>query len=170
MKINRFSWTPGLMNIGPADHILEIGCGTGLAAEQIVPMLKKGKLIAIDQSRTAIDKAVKKNENAIKQGKAEFIQTAFLAMPKPQKKFDKIFAFNINFFWTQESIMEEANLLKKIINKEGRLFVLYGPMLEGGWEKIKPKVIANLEAAGFLINDTIRDKIVNCCCFIFSLK
>lgn len=158
------------MNIDPADYILEIGCGTGLAAEQIIPLLKKGKIVAVDQSRTAIDKSVKKNEDAIKQGKAGFIQTAFLEMPKPKKKFDKIFSFNINFFWTQKSIRDEAAMLEKIIDKNGKLFVLYGPLLDGGWEKIKAKVPANLEAAGFSIKEIIYDKTVNCCCFSAALK
>jgi len=49
------------MNIQPHSHILEIGCGVGLAVEQIVLLLKTGTITAIDHSRPMIEKAKKRS-------------------------------------------------------------------------------------------------------------
>ena len=43
---SRFIWAAGLLDIKPANKILEIGCGAGLLAEQIANKLRTGSLTA----------------------------------------------------------------------------------------------------------------------------
>lgn len=50
----RFKWAAEMLNIKPDDHILEIGCGAGLLAEQISTKLKSGKFIAIEKSASML--------------------------------------------------------------------------------------------------------------------
>jgi Methylase involved in ubiquinone/menaquinone biosynthesis len=59
--MDRFHQAASLMNIQPHSHILEIGCGVGLAVEQIVLLLKTGTITAIDHSRPMIEKAKKRS-------------------------------------------------------------------------------------------------------------
>ncbi len=63
MRANeRFNWAVETLHIHPDDHILEIGCGHGIAVSLIAPELKSGSITAIDISKVMIDKAMKRNE------------------------------------------------------------------------------------------------------------
>ncbi len=63
MKVNdRFIWAVEMLHIDPDDHILEIGCGHGIAVSLIAPQLKTGSITAVDSSRAMIDKAQRKTK------------------------------------------------------------------------------------------------------------
>lgn len=161
----RFHWAAETLEIKPQDRILEIGCGVGLAVEEIVPQLGRGKIIAIDRSENMIQKAVHRNKNAIAEGKAEFLKTDLLHYPKNDTQFNKIFCFNINFFWTQKSIENEAAILKSHLMKNGLLYIFYGPMVASGIEKIKEPLIQNLQHEKISVIRMVAEEELNCCCF-----
>jgi trans-aconitate methyltransferase len=50
----RLTWTADLLDVQPADVVLEIGCGSGALAELICTRLSEGHLVAIDRSATLI--------------------------------------------------------------------------------------------------------------------
>ena len=53
----RIKWAVDLMDVQPADQVLEIGCGPGAGAEAICSHLETGKLFAIDRSESKIGRA-----------------------------------------------------------------------------------------------------------------
>lgn len=163
---DRFRWLVNVMEVKPGDRILEIGCGVGLAVEQIAPLLKKGKITAIDRSKPMIEKAIKRNEESIKKGTAAFLNKDFVKLPEDSGPYDKIFLFNINLFWTKASIAKEAAILRSLLSKKGTLYILYGPMVASGFNKIAGPVTKNLEREKFTIDKIINEQKVNCCCFI----
>ena len=162
----RFSWAAELLDIKANDHILEIGCGVGFAVEAITPRLTSGKIIGIDRSGTAIAKAIDRNQKTIASGTATFVNTALLTFSSPGIKYDKIFCFNINLFWTQKSISHEMRVIRSHLKKKGSLYVLYGPMAAGNFEKISTLVAENLGKEKFKIVKVVMDDPLNCCCFI----
>ena len=52
----RIRWAVDLMDVQPADNVLEIGCGPGYGAELICQRLETGKLFAIDRSESGVDR------------------------------------------------------------------------------------------------------------------
>lgn len=162
----RFHWAAELLDIESHHNILEIGCGVGLAVEEIVPQLHRGKIIAIDRSENMIQKAIQRNRNAIAERKAEFLKADLLHYPKNDRQFDKIFCFNINFFWTQKSIAKEAAVLKSHLMKNGLLYVFYGPMVASGLEKIKEPLIQNLKNEKMSVIRTVYEEEIYCGCFV----
>lgn len=162
----RFDWAIAVMNIQPAHHILEIGCGTGIAAAQITPLLASGTVTAIDRSQTAIEKALKRNAAGVAGNKVVFITSDLLQLPSGGKKYDKVFSFNVNLFWTKRSVSEEASVIRTQLKKSGTLYLFYGPMLAGGFEKIAGPVPVNMEREGFTVTDTLYDRKLNCCGFV----
>lgn len=119
---NRFEWAVGLIRPLPDDHILEIGCGAGLLAELITASLSTGKLTAIDRSASMILKAEKRNHPAIAAGKLSLFTQSFNETNFRQP-FNKIVAFNVNFFWKDHE--GELKLLHRLLTPGGRLFVFY---------------------------------------------
>ncbi|WP_205513894.1 class I SAM-dependent methyltransferase [Longitalea arenae] len=166
MKPNdRFSWALSLMDLQPDHQVLEIGCGVGLAIEQIIPLLKTGSVTAIDRSASAIDKACKRNAAAIADNKVKLLSLDLLQLQDHKKKYDKVFAFNINLFWTKRSITAEAVILRSLLKQNGLMYILYGPLV-GGIKKIEGPLIANMERESFVLHQLIHDRTLNCCCFI----
>lgn len=162
----RFRWMMEVLEVKPNDSILEVGCGVGLAAEQVIPVFKKGKITAIDRSKTMIDKAIRRNAESIKKDKARFLTLDLLQFSGELKAYNKIFAFNVNLFWTQRTITKEAEIIRSHLSKNGLLYVFYGPMFAGWSEKIVNPVRENLEQEEFNVLDVLHQEELRCCCII----
>ena len=123
MKLNeRFAWAASVLNGKPTDHFLEIGCGSGILAEQIAIQLTSGTITAIDKSKAMIKMAYKRNIRFIETGRAIFIIGDF-AKSQLGQSFDKIFGFNVNVFWKNPS--RELELIKRYLKPKGHLYIFY---------------------------------------------
>jgi ubiquinone/menaquinone biosynthesis C-methylase UbiE len=89
------------MKIRPADRVLEIGCGHGVAATIVCQRLQGGRLTAVDRSN--IEAAKRRNAKEITAGRAEFIVGNLEQLDVGDRRFDKIFAVRVGFFFRQPS-------------------------------------------------------------------
>ena len=151
MKINeRFPWALAVLDVKPADHLLEIGCGAGILAELIAGKLTKGSITAVDSSAAMIKMAAKRNE-----GKVDFITSDFAEADLPANAYHKVLAFNVNFFWKEPA--KELALIKKCLKKNGQLYVFYQAPYDITIEASKP-IREKLLSNGYTIVDTIFKK------------
>ena len=72
----RFLWTVQVLDPQPADRLLEIGRGQGVAVSLICEALSGGSIVAIDRSQAMIDRATRRNREYVDAGTAVF-ETAF---------------------------------------------------------------------------------------------
>jgi cyclopropane fatty-acyl-phospholipid synthase-like methyltransferase len=152
----RFNWAVTLMKIKPTDTLLEIGCGSGILAEQVALKLDSGKIIALDQSQAMINMAVKRNKDFIEAGQAEFIAHKFATAGLPNVKYDKIFAFNVSTFWKNPET--ELQIVRMRLKKtSGRLFLFHLPPNESA-RKIAVLATEKLSACGFDVIETVFEK------------
>ena len=123
-------WAVETLAPDPDDHLLEIGCGPGVAVSLICEQLAGGRIVAIDRSSTAISRAAKRNAEHIAAGIA-VLRTLSLEELKPsdvlreREQFDKIFAVNVNLFWVR-SPGKELDLIKRLLAPGGALYLFYG--------------------------------------------
>ena len=164
-KHERFTWAGEFLNVRSDDYILEIGCGVGLAAEEIAQRLTKGKITAIDRSPAMIAKAINRNKKFVEEGTAQFFETELLRFSNKGAKYDKVFCFNINFFWTNKSIAGEVSILRSLLAKKGVLYIFYGPMFGDGFAKISTSVCKNLEREKLTRIERVHNESLRCCCF-----
>lgn len=75
----RLLWAVETLAVEPTDHVLEIGCGHGVAVSMICDKLTGGKITGIDRS-----------------AKAVFRATTLDAADLEGARFNKIFAVNVN--------------------------------------------------------------------------
>lgn len=152
---DRFLWATKVLDVQPTDRLLEIGCGAGLLAEQI--LLKGiGKLTAVDRSSAMINMAVKRNKRFIENGRADFITSDFKKTSFEAAAFDKIAAFNVNVFWKEPS--KELALIRKYLVAGGRLYLFYQAPYESSKKDAQP-VVTQLEKHTFSVSHILLEKL-----------
>jgi ubiquinone/menaquinone biosynthesis C-methylase UbiE len=124
MKINeRFTWATEILDLHPDDQLLEIGCGAGILVELIANKLHSGSITAIDRSGSMIKMASKRNGAFIRDGKVQFLTGEFSEAIFGKSVFDKILAFNVNFFWKNPD--KEMEIIRHSLKPGGQLYVFF---------------------------------------------
>jgi SAM-dependent methyltransferase len=122
----RLRWAVRTMAVAPSDHLLEIGCGTGLAISLICDRLIDGRITAIDRSATAIRQAERRNRGHVSSGRA-IVRVGTLAdSDLDGERFDKIFAVDVNLFWARSPATELA-IVRRLLKPAGGLYLCYEP-------------------------------------------
>ena len=115
-------------------RVLEIGCGTGVAAREIVRRLGNGYVLAVDRSPKAIELARINSKTEIENGKIKYIQSTIEAfeLPKTEKLFDLAFAIRVGALDGRHPELEKEALkrIAKVIKQEGKLFIDGGDPLK----------------------------------------
>jgi ubiquinone/menaquinone biosynthesis C-methylase UbiE len=84
--------------VRPGDHVLEIGCGHGVAATLICERLTTGRYTAIDRSPKMIDAAARRNAAFVEAGTAEFLVATLEDAHLGDRRFDKVLAVRVGLF------------------------------------------------------------------------
>ncbi|MFC6019466.1 class I SAM-dependent methyltransferase [Plantactinospora solaniradicis] len=122
----RLRWAVQTMDVAPGDHLLEIGCGTGVAISLVCDRLVDGTITAIDRSASAIRQAEQRNLRYVSTGRAVIRLGTLEDSDLDGERFDKIFAVNVNLFWVRSPARELA-IVKRLLKPTGRLYLCYEP-------------------------------------------
>jgi cyclopropane fatty-acyl-phospholipid synthase-like methyltransferase len=121
---DRICWAVETLAVEPSDRLLEIGGGPGVAASLVCERLNRGRLLLIDRSATAIDRTRSRNREHVASGRLK-LETVDLGDFEPgEARFDKVFAINVNVFWTTPA-REELARIREALEHDGRLFLFY---------------------------------------------
>ena len=147
----RHSWAVELLDAGPDDELLEIGCGTGVATDLVCRRLERaggaGRLMAIDRSATAIAGARRRNAPHLAAGRLLLMATDLLGLDVTPGRFAGAFAVNVNVFWTTSAVAECA-ALRAVVAPEGSVFLVYSGPGDTAPE-VTDRIVANLTRHGF---------------------
>src|SRR5216110_3848892 len=97
----RFVWAVDTLALDAADRLLEVGCGHGVAVSLVCERLTTGTITAIDRSPKMIEMATRRNREHVDAGRALFEAVALEEADFGDRRFDKVFAFNVAPFWLQ---------------------------------------------------------------------
>ena len=147
----RITWAVGVMDVQPADHVLEIGCGPGAAAELLCRRLETGKLFAIDRSESGVDRTKRRCAKFIEAGRLTVRQIDLATLRVPVKRLDKIFAFNVNLFWVRECA-DEVALLHERLTPGGGIYLFFDATRREQVPQIVQSTSQALGAAGFRVS------------------
>lgn len=111
------------MRIRPDDRILEIGCGSGVAATLICEQLSKGCYVAVDRSARSIEAARKRNLRFVRAGVAEFHVGPFESFDPRTQKFDHILAVRVRAFHVDPEASRA--LVQRWLAPGGKLLIEY---------------------------------------------
>ncbi len=147
----RITWAVGVLDVQPADQILEIGCGPGAAAEIICARLVKGKLFAIDRSESGVDRTKRRNAEYVASGRLTVRQIDLATLRVPVKRLDKVFAFNVNLFWVR-ACADEVALLHERVSPGGGVYLFYEATHRDRVVEVVEGASAALSSGGFRVS------------------
>ena len=148
MVPERIRWAVEMLAVGPGDRLLEIGGGPGVAASLVCEHLDRGSLLLIDRSATAIERTRRRNPEHVASGRLA-LETVDVADFDPgNARFDKVFAVNVNVFWTTPAT-EELARIRKALEHHAQLFLFYERPRGARGRQVVGRVLDALWANGF---------------------
>lgn len=124
---HRIHWAVAQLSPRPTDRILEIGCGPGHAVRLLCGYLTHGSITAIDRSALQVARARANNASCVASGRARIEQLALdtAASGLGEHAFAKVFAVNVNAFWTDP--VPSFAALARLLRPRGRAYLVYEP-------------------------------------------
>jgi SAM-dependent methyltransferase len=119
----RFVWAVETLSVGPADRVLEVGCGQGVAVSLVCEKLATGTITAIDRSPKMIELARRRNREHVAAGRALFAPVALEKADLGKRRFDKVFAFNVAPFWLEPAAA--LGVVRKQLAKDGTFYLFW---------------------------------------------
>jgi len=147
----RIDWTLELLNIQPADRILEIGFGPGVAIALACQLAPKGFVTGVDHSDVMVRQASRRNARALQEGRARLLVGSAASLPRFDAPFDKIFTINSIHFWHQP--VHCLKQLRSALKPGGVIAVTVQPRSRGATHEttslIGQDLLGHLDKAGF---------------------
>lgn len=119
----RFVWAVATLAPDPADHVLEVGCGHGVAVSLVCESLTSGRITAIDRSQKMVEMAERRNREHIAAGRAVLKTAALEKADFGDERFDKVFAFNVAPFWLQPK--ETLAIVRQHLAPDGAVYIFW---------------------------------------------
>ena len=114
-------WLVDLLEIQPADHVLEVGSGPGVALELMAARATHGLVAGVDPSDVMVRQARRRNWAAVQDGRVVLHQGTVAALPYADAFFTKALALHSIYFWP--SIEEGVRELHRVLRPGGRLAI-----------------------------------------------
>jgi SAM-dependent methyltransferase len=152
----RVRWAVRSMAPDPDDQLLEIGCGPGVAVSLVCERLAGGRIVAVDRSPTAIERATRRNAEHVVSGRAVLRAAALESLEAADllqggRRFDKVFAMNVNLFWVRPPA-RELELVRAVLDPEGALYLFYGYGTPGREvAEVPGALVGHLTGGGFAV-------------------
>jgi trans-aconitate methyltransferase len=124
-NIERNRWTVDLLNVQPADHVLEMGFGPGLAIAQVARLAPQGRLVGIDHSSLMIERASRRNLSAIQAGLVDLRVGGLELLRQLGEVFDKVFSVNVLQFLPERTPV--LRMIRSVLKPEGVLATTVQP-------------------------------------------
>ena len=152
-------WGLSHLRISAPDRIVDLGCGGGRNAGELLKMYPGARGTAIDYSELSVEKARGYNKELISAGRLEVIQGDVSATGLPECTYDLATAFETIYFWPglEKCFTETARILKDggyflIVNEsDGKdaASLKYEKIIDGMKCYTAEQISEALKAAGF---------------------
>ena len=108
------SWGTGHLDINELKHMIDLGCGGGKNAQDLMLKYPQANMCAIDYSSVSVEASIKRNEKAIEEGRCKVLQADVSKLPLKDETYDLATAFETIYFWPGplQSFQEVYRILK----------------------------------------------------------
>jgi ubiquinone/menaquinone biosynthesis C-methylase UbiE len=120
-NVNINNMTVQLMQIGPADRVLEIGFGGGEALNEMIKLIQSGLLAGIEISDAMIKRCRKRFGSDISRGKMELKKGRSDKIPYEDGFFDKVCVINCIYFWSNPT--DDLKEILRVMKNRAKLVI-----------------------------------------------
>jgi SAM-dependent methyltransferase len=148
----RLVWAVEMLAVEPADRLLEIGCGHGVAVSLVCERLDGGSIVAIDRSPTMIELAARRNADHVAAGRASFQAASLHEADFGDARFDKVFAIHVGVFLRGRPD-RELGIVGDRLADGGRFYVLWQPLVAREAGETAERLAAVLDDHGLAVSE-----------------
>lgn len=142
---SRLPWAVDRLALATTDHLLEIGCGHGVAATAALRVLTGGRYVGVDRSQKMIDAARQRNAASVADGRAAFVTGEVPRVDLGGETFDRILAARVAPMARPEALTFAAGHLRS----GGRLALVVDSPDDDRTRDAVAALVPALAAAGF---------------------
>jgi ubiquinone/menaquinone biosynthesis C-methylase UbiE len=147
----RNRWAVALLGVGPADRVLEIGFGPGIAIREAARRATCGRVVGIDHSPEMVRQATRRNAAAVHDGRVELHQAAVDRLPSFDSAFDRVLVVNSLGFWPRP--VDHLIEIRSLMHRGGIIAIVSQPRCPGAasghTDRAEREVRQQLQDAGF---------------------
>lgn len=103
-------------------HILDIGCGGGMALAKMANLFPESQLTGIDLSPESIHFSAHNNAEIQKEGRLKLHEASVSNLPYDENSFDMVTAFETYFFWPE--LVSDMTEAVRVLRPGGHLLVV----------------------------------------------
>lgn len=163
----RFDWFADTMGVRAGEHVLELGPGSGASLTRIAARLGSGRIVGVDRSATALAQAGRRCATEIADGRVRLVDgeigkvraDRLLDELDPGRRFDLIFAVNVNLFWTGPATAAWSTI-RECLAPGGRIWLCYGYGTTDSPTPPTAKLTERLAAAGYQCTTVTTDTLL----------
>jgi SAM-dependent methyltransferase len=100
-NVQRNRWAVDLLEAQPTDHVLELGCGPGVAIAALADRATRGLVVGVDHSSVMIAQARRRNAAAVRAGRVRLVCASVKQLDVEGGPFDAALAVNNAGFWPE---------------------------------------------------------------------
>ena len=119
------AWTVRLLDVQPADYVLEIGFGPGIAIEAVAQLATNGVVAGVDFSPTMVAAAKRRNGVKIRAGKVDLRYGDVEQLPFADATFDKAYSIHSIYFWRDPAVVLAE--IYRVLKPQGLLIMTILP-------------------------------------------
>ena len=128
------NWAIAFMDIQPTDHVLDIGCGSGMAVKLISRIAIKGFVAGLDYSEEMVQQALRRNVIAVRAGRVTIEHGSVSSLPYDDASFDKVCTIEAFYFWPDP--IGNLKEVRRVLKPGGRIIIaMEGSKEVPNWQK-----------------------------------
>ncbi|MFG1645611.1 class I SAM-dependent methyltransferase [Amycolatopsis sp. NPDC049252] len=128
-NVTRNRWAAKLLDVGPAERVLELGCGPGVAVAALAGRATRGLVVGVDHSPVMIRQARRRNRAAVQAGRVRLVPTPVERLSLPGEPFDAALAVNTLGMWPEPAA--RLRELARLLRPGGRIALVSQPRCTG---------------------------------------
>ncbi|MFG6195355.1 class I SAM-dependent methyltransferase [Nonomuraea sp. JJY05] len=122
-------WAVSLLDVQPADRVLEIGFGPGVAIAEFARRATRGQVFGIDHSQAMVRQAARRNAAAVRAHRVHLTHASVERLPSFGDPLDAILAVNSVGFWPDP--VKRLRELRRLLRPAGRIALVSQPRCPG---------------------------------------
>lgn len=144
-------WVVSMLDVQPAEHVLEVGFGPGVAIAELARRVTEGRVYGVDHSARMVRQATRRNAAAIRDRRVELIRAPVEQLPSFDRPLDAIMTVNSIGFWPDPAT--RLRHLRQLLRAGGRIALASQPRSIGATKDTTEQAARELHAlligAGF---------------------